>query len=207
MIRNIVFDMGDVLLDYRPLTTCLRLAENPQEARLLCEAVFRIPQWEREYDQGTISEEDMLSHIQAPLPTQGLKERAARIFNEFHLDALTPHPGMEPLLQRLLDRGFSLYLLSNTALRFERFRRLIPCVDRFQGLLLSAQEHLLKPSLAIYQRFCEKFSCRPEECLFIDDRQVNIDGAMAAGMAGYCFEDGDAARLQVFLEALPEPKG
>ena len=124
MIRNIVFDMGDVLLDYRPMTTCLRLAENPQEARLLCEAVFRIPQWEREYDQGAISEEDMLSQIQAPLPTQGLKDRAARVFSEFHLDALTPHPGMEALLHRLLDRGFSLYLLSNTSQRFHRFRHL-----------------------------------------------------------------------------------
>ena len=148
MIRNIVFDMGDVLLDYRPMTTCLRLAENPQEARLLCEAVFRIPQWEREYDQGTISEEDMLAHIQALLPTQGLKERAARIFGEFHLDALTPRPGMEPLLHRLLDRGFSLYLLSNTSLRFHHFRHLIPC-GPLPGAAALRQKHLLKPSLTI----------------------------------------------------------
>lgn len=206
MIRNIVFDMGDVLLDYRPMTTCLRLADSPQEARLLHEAVFRIPQWEQEFDRGTITQEDMLALIQGPLPTQGLKDKAARIFGEFHIDALTPHPGMEELVARLLERGFPLYLLSNTSVRFHLFGHLIPHVERFQGLLLSAQEKLIKPHRAIYDRFCEKFALKAQECLFIDDRQVNVDGAQAAGMAGYCFGHGDARRLGAFLESLPGPQ-
>lgn len=205
MIRNIVFDMGDVLLDYRPMTTCLRLAESPQEAELLWKVVFQIPQWEREYDRGTISEEDMLSQIQSGLPTQALKDRAASVFNTFHTDALTPHPGMEKVVRRVHQRGFSLYLLSNTALRFYLFQHLIPGLELFDGLLLSAEEKLLKPDPAIYARFFEKFSLKPQECFFIDDREANIQGAALAGMEGYCFADGDAQRLEAFLETLPAP--
>jgi putative hydrolase of the HAD superfamily len=206
MIRSIVFDMGKVLLDYHPLTTCLRLTDSPEEAQFFFNAVFQIPQWEQEYDGGMVSDDEMLAIIQAPLATQAMKDKAALIFGEFHIDALSLLPGMESVIRELQRRGFPLYLLSNTSLRYYRFKHFIPCIEDFQGVLLSAEELLLKPDPAIFLRFCEKFSVKPEECLFIDDRQENIDGAQAVGMAGYCFQDGDAERLGAFLAALPEPK-
>jgi putative hydrolase of the HAD superfamily len=206
MIHNIVFDMGGVLLDYHPLTTCLRLTDSPEEAQFFLKSVFQVPQWEREYDGGMVSDDEMLAIIQAPLATQAIKDKAAQIFREFHIDALTPFPRMEGVVRELRRRGFSLYLLSNTSLRYYRFKHFVPFIEDFQGVLLSAHELLLKPDPAIYRRFCEKFSLRPEECLFIDDRQANIDGALAVGMAGYCFQDGDTERLGTFLATLPEPK-
>ena len=48
---------------------------------------------------------------------------------------------------------------------------------------------------AIYRRLCDRFSLEASECLFIDDLPRNIEGAQKAGMNGYCFQDGDVARL------------
>jgi HAD superfamily hydrolase (TIGR01509 family) len=57
------------------------------------------------------------------------------------------------------------------------------------GWVISSEEHLIKPDVAIYRRLCEKFNLLPEECLFTDDKQVNIDGAMRAGMQAVLFTD------------------
>ena len=60
----------------------------------------------------------------------------------------------------------------------------------------------MKPDPAIYRRLCDRFSLEPSECLFIDDLPRNIRGAESIGMQGYCFQDGDAARLRSYLSSL-----
>ncbi len=55
----------------------------------------------------------------------------------------------------------------------------------------------LKPELRIYESAIEKVGMNPEECLFIDDAQENIDGAKAAGMEGIRFESTKAMIDQV----------
>ena len=79
-----------------------------------------------------------------------------------------------------------------------------PEVDSFDGILFSAEEKLLKPQKEIYERLFEKFNIKPEECYFIDDLQLNIDGAAACGMKGYCFADGNVEKLQKALDKLNE---
>lgn len=53
----------------------------------------------------------------------------------------------------------------------------------------------------------DRFSLKPEECYFIDDLALNIEGARACGMDGYCFADGDAGKLKKVLEGFPAPVG
>ena len=51
----------------------------------------------------------------------------------------------------------------------------------------------------MFQRLCDKFDLQMDECVFVDDLQKNVDGAIAAGMQGYCFADGDVKRLREYL--------
>ena len=95
-----------------------------------------------------------------------------------------------------------LYILSNAGFSFHKFSYKIKYIDRFSGIMVSAEERLMKPDPAIYRRLCERFSLEASECLFIDDLQRNIDGAQKAGLAGYCFQDGDVARLRSYLAGL-----
>lgn len=205
MIRNIVFDMGNVLLDYDSLIPCLKQAPTEADAKAVRSALFKAPEWEEKLDGCLISEDEMLEIAQSRLQTQALKNLAAQIFSNFHEYALTPKPGMDAVIETLYRRGFGLYLLSNVGERFFSYQHLIPYVDLFDGLLTSGEEKLLKPDPALYHRLCEKFGLNAGECLFIDDRQRNIDGALAAGMQGYLFADGDAKRLAAYLDGLSSP--
>ena len=205
MIRNIVFDMGNVLLKYHPMTACLRHAQNEADAKAVFEALFMAKEWEEKLDGCFITEAEMLEIAQSRLESPEQKTLCAEIFEDFHTDALTPVEGMEEVLSRLKDRGFGLYLLSNVGERIYQFRRKIPCHDRFDGFLFSGEEHLLKPDPAIFERFCERFGVAAAECLFVDDRSQNIEAAVSVGMEGYLFEAFPVEALKKFVEALPSP--
>ena len=79
------------------------------------------------------------------------------------------------------------------------FEKEIPRIEYSDGVLVSAEEKMLKPEPEIFRRLFEKFSILPEESFFIDDIQANIDGAAACGMKGYCFADGDVEKLREYL--------
>ena len=77
--------------------------------------------------------------------------------------------------------------------------------DTYEAVYMNvSEEKLLKPQKEIYERLFEKFNIKPEECYFIDDLQLNIDGAAACGMKGYCFADGNVEKLQKALDKLNE---
>ena len=202
MIRNIVFDMGGVLLDYHPMTTCLRHAATAEDAQIIYDTLFMAPEWEEKLDGCYITEAEMLEIAQDRLSTPELKALCADIFEDYHMDALSPMKGMEEIIRSLHERGFRLFVLSNVGERIHQFKHKIPAYELFAGSLFSGEEKLLKPDPAIFHRLYEKFSLKPEECLFVDDRPVNTAAAESAGMAGYVLADADTAALKRFLEGL-----
>lgn len=202
MIRNIVFDMGRVLLDYDPYLPCFRHAQNAEDASIVHRAIFADPSWAPMIDGGVMTEEEYLVQAQTRLETERLKVLAAAVMSDWWLDGLYPKSQMDKVISGLLEKGYRLYILSNCGTRFHDFSYKIPRYERFSGVLVSAEEHMLKPNAEIYERLCAKFDLRPEECLFVDDLPQNVEGAKAVGMAGYCYADGDVNRLKAFLDAL-----
>lgn len=205
MIRNIVFDMGDVLLNYQPRITCQRLAGSPQDAEIIYQTMFLAPEWEQKLDAGLFPEAEMLAVAQSRLSTQAQRDAAALIYAQYHLDSLTPKQGMDRVVEALHSRGFRLYVLSNAGARITAYQNRIPRADLFDGFLFSYEEKLIKPDVRLYQRLCQRFHLEPEECLFIDDRPANVDGARTAGMEAYCFDHGDVEVLGAMLEGLEGP--
>lgn len=202
MIRNIVFDMGMVLLAYDPYQACYRHANNHEKAMIVKKAIFDHPDWAAKIDSGLLYEDEYLLDVQDRLETQELKELAAKVLSDWWLDSLFPMCGIKQLIENLLEKGYRLYVLSNCGYRFRDFEYKIPHVEQFSGILVSAEELLLKPDKAIFQRLCDKFCLQMDECVFVDDLQRNVDGAIAAGMQGYCFADGDVERLTAYLNGL-----
>ena len=202
MIRNIVFDMGKVLLDYDPYQACYRHAKNTEKAVLLKKAIFDHPDWAAKIDGGLLYEDEYLLDVQDRLETQELRELAQAVLSDWWLDSLFPMRGMKQVIENLLERGFRLYVLSNCGYRFRDFEYKIPYVAKFSGILVSAEEGLLKPDVAIFQRLCDKFGLQMDECVFVDDLQKNVDGAVASGMQGYCFADGDVEKLAAYLNGI-----
>ncbi len=193
MIRNVVFDMGQVLIRWEPERLIDQLGLPPEDRDLLKRDVFAAVQW-IQLDRGIISEEQAAAEVCGTLPPR-LWEAARTLIFRWWQWPLVPMPGMEPLIRELKERGYGIYLLSNASMRLREYFGRIPGADCFDGLLVSAEERLLKPEHEIFETLCSRFSLLPQECFFIDDSPANVEGAIRAGMAGTVFR-GDTEALR-----------
>ena len=202
MIRNIIFDFGNVLAKFEPRDMVARFEPNPKNADLLTEVVFDRLYW-NDADAGTITDDETKDAFCARLP-QELHEVARNIYDAWPT-LLPPIDGMPELVRELKDHGYKLYLLSNISTKFAAEYNDIPWLAElfslFDGLVFSAPIGLVKPHRDIFEHLLNTFSLQAEDCVFIDDSQRNIDGCQAVGIHGILF-DGDAVRLGETLQSL-----
>lgn len=192
MIRNIVFDMGKVLVGFDPDRYITRFVPDPADYELIRRELFRSVEWVR-LDRGTMTGAEVAASAGARLPER-LRGPVAEIMANWHRD-IPPLEGMYELVRELKDNGHPVYLLSNTSEEFHEFRRSIPALGLFEHVFISADWHLLKPEPAIYKVFLAHFGLDPAECVFIDDAPLNVEAALNAGMSGIVFH-GDPADLR-----------
>jgi len=198
MIRNVVFDMGKVLIQFDVDHYLARFASTQEDRERLRREVFRSVEWVQ-LDRGTITDTQAAQQICKRLP-EHLHQAVTDIFEQWHED-IPPLDGIYELASDLKDNGYTLYLLSNTSVRFHTFRKNIPALRFFDGEFISADVGLLKPELEIYQRFFQQFSLDPEECVFIDDAPANIEASFRAGMPGIVYNN-DPRELRQKLRAM-----
>ena len=197
MIRNIVFDMGNVLIHYIPQVFMDRLGVPAEDQPLLAREVFGSVEWIR-MDRGTLGQEEAVAAMEARLPRR-LWEYARRLVLGWWLDGpLMPVEGMAALLEELKGLGYGLYLLSNATVRQPEYFPGIPGSQFFDGAVISAHWKVLKPEREIYEILFREYGLEPSECFFVDDLNINVEGALCAGMDGYIF-DGDVGRLRQAL--------
>ncbi len=191
MIRNIVFDMGEVLYHFYPTEALAALV--PEDRRIIEGAIFRHPDWILQ-DRGDVTEAELTERVRARVPER-LRETAEQFVRWYELTS--PVEGMDSLAGELAAAGYPLYLLSNAGEAFHRFRVRIPALRFVRGEFVSADYHLLKPDPEIYAKFAEVFGLCPEECLFIDDWPPNIEAAKACGWDGIAFVGVDDLRREL----------
>lgn len=196
MIKNIVFDMGRVLIAFDPMRFIKKVTNDPADMQKLYQEIFLSVEWIRT-DRGEITQTQLTELICPRLP-EHLRAPAAQIMEEW-VEDMPPIPGTEELARDLKAAGYHLYLLSNTCDRFYSFRRLIPALRYFDGEFVSADWHLLKPDAEIFRAFYQHFHLIPSECFFLDDMPLNIEAAARTGMQGYVFL-GDVRAARTRLE-------
>lgn len=201
MIKNIVFDMGKVLLNYDADRVCRQYMTDEAERKEVSMAVFASQEWLL-LDMGVIPEEEALRRMQSRLDTEHKKEMAALCLEHWHEYNMWPVEGMREVVESLKKRGYGIYLCSNASLRLLSCYSVIPGIEYFDGILFSAEVKCVKPQKEMYLHLFERFALKPEECFFIDDLTYNIEGARACGMDGYCFEDGNVEKLKSVLTQL-----
>ena len=198
MIRNVVFDMGNVLLDFAPERYLSRFVAAEGDRALLREELFGSVEWVMT-DHGALGDEGLYAAVCGRVPER-LHGVVREIIRHWYED-MPAYPGVEALIGRLLARGYRLFVLSNVSEHYDVMRRGIPHIEEFDGEFISCRAHLLKPEPAIFSAFCEKFGLKPEECLFIDDQKINVYGAMRVGMKGLVYR-GRAEDVEQRLEDL-----
>lgn len=191
--RNVIFDMGQVLIHWQPDMLLTGFDISPEDNRILLTEMFRSVEW-MQLDHGTIREEKAVEQICSRVPSH-LHQCVKTIVTAWWTVVLTPVPGMAQLVADLKGKGYGLYLLSNAAVNLRQYFFRIPGSEYFDGIMVSAEEKLVKPQYGIYERLYERFGLEPSECFFIDDSPANIEAAMCTGMPGTVFH-GNVERLR-----------
>jgi putative hydrolase of the HAD superfamily len=185
MIKNLVFDMGQVLTAFVPEEFIRHYVTEPEDIRRIRAEVFEKEEWQ-ELDRGTVMEEDIIAPLCARLPAR-LHAPTKELLLHWH-EYLTGLDDIYPTVRELKEKGYSLYLLSNAGKAMLDFTDHIPALQFFNGILFSGEVLLLKPEKEIYLKFFERFSLNPQECYFIDDNPDNIAAGKALGMDGFCYQ-------------------
>lgn len=193
MIRNIVFDMGNVVIRFDPAYFLDRAGiTDPADCKLIMNELFRSVEWAR-MDAGSLTEETAEPSLLARFPER-LRETVRTLLYSwaYPRDMI---PGMEELIRSLKDRGYGIYLLSNASVAQHEYWPKFPVSRYFDGKLISCDVNVVKPCHRIFELFIERFALKPEECLFIDDAPANVAGAVDCGWHGIVF-NGDTEELK-----------
>ena len=201
VIRNAVFDVGGVLLEWNPPAVIARLHPDPDTQAVIREQMFEHADW-HEFDRGGLSESDAVEHFAR---ATGLSAEQTRRLIHATRESLAPIAGTVQLVEDLASAGVHLYLLSNMpASTFDYLSPRHGFFSRFKHLVISGQILLIKPDPAIFHHLVAQTGITPRESVFIDDLPRNIAGARDCGFHGIEFRDPDSCRreLRAYLPAL-----
>lgn len=195
--RIILFDLGNVVVDWQPLHLYRQMFETPAAAEAFCRDVCNMD-WHIQHDLG-VSFADNAARLTAAYPHY---EAEIRAWRARWLDMFTGYvPGVPQLIARLEKRGHPLYGLSNLSEEVaEETFDAFPVIRILRDVVVSGAEKCIKPDTKIYQIALDRMGNPPPgEVLFIDDREDNTQAASQLGFKTHHFRD--AARLEQALEA------
>ncbi|MBR6164657.1 MAG: HAD family phosphatase [Clostridia bacterium] len=199
MIRNIVFDMGNVLILFDPNRFMDREGiTDPEDRRLLMNELFLSVEW-AQMDCGTLTEETAEPQILQRIPER-LHAQTRRLLTAW-ADPRETIGGMEALVERLRNQGYRLFLLSNASVAQHSYWPRYTVSRLMEGKLISCDVHTVKPNPDIYRLFTDRFELKPEECLFVDDAPANVAAAILCGWQGIVFH-GSAEELERKMKLL-----
>lgn len=199
MIKNVIFDYGNVLIDWNPAYLFLPVFGGDEEkCRFFTDNVCN-REWFTRMDRGE-SMDVCVAELQARYPQYA---DAVAMFRDRWFEMCNGElPGMLEIIQDLKSRGVGLYGLTNwPAETFTEARLRFKTMGSIDNYVVSSHVKLAKPEPAIYQLLLSKYNLKPEECVFIDDRKDNVNAAIAQGMTGIVYP-GTAQGLLSILNPL-----
>jgi putative hydrolase of the HAD superfamily len=183
---NFIFDIGNVLLDFKPNIFLKNLFNDRAVEAKMLEVVYKSQEWVK-LDEGRITHKEARDIFFAREPDY---HREIQHVMDRLTDMLTPIEETITLLPIVKSSGHSIYFLSNYHKELiEYILSKYDFFNLFDGGVFSCDVHMKKPSPGIYRYFLEKYSLRPESCVFFDDMEENVEAALKEGIHGVLFTD------------------
>lgn len=198
--KTIVVDFGKVLVDYDYDRFVSSIVSDPKERAGLV-AVVSSQEFMDLHDLGEMSFIEVIRKAQNEHP------QWKDYFQEYYdrqLDIITGEvPGMREALAGLKAQGYKIYGLSNWSdVVYDVIKMYPEIFSLLDDMVISSAVKLIKPDPAIYLHLCSKFGLNPADCVFIDDKTPNIEGARKAGMNAILFKNAEQflTDLQQYLD-------
>ena len=179
MIKNIIFDVGDVLLEYRWKDMLKDYGLPDDEAYKVGKLMFNDNLW-HEFDLANMTHDEIVGQYLKNYPDY------AEVMQWFMTHGELMHVKREDVwekAQKLKEKGYGIYILSNNSQElFEKHTKDAPFISLADGVVVSYQIHITKPDEKIYQYLLDKYNLKAEECIFFDDREENTEAARKLGI-------------------------
>jgi 2-haloacid dehalogenase len=202
-IDAVVFDVGNVLLDWNPRYLYRKLFADEGRMEWFL-ANICTPAWNIEQDRGR-SFAEAVSELVGRHPEW---ESEIRAFDERWDETVAGEIAGSVALLHEVKARLPVYAITNYSReKYARSLQRFAFLSVFDGVVVSAHERLLKPDPAIYRLFLERYGRSAETCLFIDDSQRNVDGARSTGMQAIRFLNADQLATDLALFGLIEGRG
>lgn len=166
MIRNIIFDLGNVIINYNQEQIINNFTKKEEEIKYIYDEIFHAPEWEL-MDLGNITNNQVIEVINKR--NEFKYQKLTDVFLHEWYKKQEINRDIVEIAKMLKKNGYKLFVLSNMAnLTYEYFKN-----DEFfslcTGIVISAHEHVKKPDEKVYRLLLERYNLNAEECLFIDD--------------------------------------
>ena len=166
MIKNIIFDLGNVLLNFKPDKFLLKYTKDEELVKTFISNVIRSRIWLK-LDRGTITMQRAREKFLLSYPE---KRDLINLFFDHCMEMLTPIQNNVEILRDLKRNGYQLYILSNFIEEaFIYVREKYEFFSLFDGGILSFRINVIKPEIEIYEEIIRRYNLDPEQCVFIDD--------------------------------------
>jgi len=197
-VRNIIFDLGGVLLRWDVDWIITQVFSEPRKCELVRREIFQHPDW-NELDRGSLTKEQAIRHFveRTALPVSDIRKVMEAVKR-----CLTPLPESMELLDRLKTEGFQLYCLSNMhRASFAFIRDRFDFWSKLKGILISAYVGRVKPEPDIFEYFLERFRLNREQTVFVDDHKPNVEASQELGIRSVLFTSAAECERQIHLLA------
>ena len=194
MIRNIIFDIGNVLTDFRWREFLQDKGFDDAMIARIARASVESPAW-NELDRGVWSEERLMAEF---------VKRDPEIEPELHAaydnitGMVTKRDYAIPWIRELKAKGYHVYYLSNFSEKaYKECGEALEFIPYTDGGILSYRDKVIKPDEKIYQLLLSRFGLKAEECVFLDDTPRNVEAARKLGFYGICFQTKEQAEVEL----------
>lgn len=199
MIKNIIFDYGNIIVKCNIEEMTRKYTNDPEEIKFVIDEVANSEEWlgKNLIDLGEITLSEAASRINKR--TNYIHEDLVNIFLKEFPNNLEYNGDILNLVKELKDKGYKVYVLSNTSKEtFSKFNDDLEAL--FDGLVLSYKIHEIKPNKPIYEYLLKTYNLNPNECLFLDDRLDNIKTANELGIHGRKVNEDDLEDIKNVLK-------